>query len=156
MAKLSQATLTVLASIAITALVVVFVLPAHARGEVADQVESSDLRHAILVGEIARPSGDTPAGPTCPAFVEPGSYTSCPFTAGSISGVSRVPRGFLEVYGTASSGCPYLSALHARSGCPEMASPAQASACPFLSGTDRPRAGERAAGDDELPLGLTL
>ena len=156
MAKFSQATLTVLASIAITALVVVFVLPAHARGGMAGQVERSDLRHAILVGETARPSAATPAGPTCPALAELGSNSSCPFTAGSISGDSRVPRGMLEAYGTASSGCPYLSALQARSGCPEMPSSAQASACPFLSGTDRPRAGERAAESDELPLGLTL
>ena len=156
MAKFTQATLTVLASIAFTALVVVFVLPAHARGGAADQVERSDLRLAILVGEIARPSAATPAGPTCPALAEPGSSTSCPFTAGSISGDFRVPLGLLEAYGTASSGCPYLSALHARSGCPEVRSPARGSACPFLSGSDRPRAGERAAESDELPLGLTL
>ena len=156
MVKFLQASLTVLVSIAIAALVTVVVVPDHARGVAADREAVSDIRHAVLVEHLAPPSGPASTASTCPSLTRPGAGSPCPYVDGVASQVGRVPLGARELKVENPPACPYLSTLAARSGCPALTTRTETSACPFLSGRDDPDASPQVNDDHEAPRALWL
>ena len=156
MAKLFQASLTVLASIAVTVLVTAAVLPSHARGGAADEAAVPDVRPAVLVEYSGAPARDAAETPTCPALTPRGSGTSCPYLSGLASRGGGAPHGEGKIDEGKTSACPYLSSLAARTGCPGLSTRTDATACPFLSGKARPDASPRVPGGDEPLRALTL
>ena len=155
MARFTQASLAVLISIFTAALVVAFVLPIHARGGTADQVGISDIRHALLIEETARPLGETSNGPTCPFLAQRCAGTSCPITDGSVPGDPRV-RWKRQINDATPMACPFLAPPAARSGCPAPNARTELPSCPYMSGSESFGLDERANSDGELRLGLTL
>jgi hypothetical protein len=156
MAKLFQASLTVLASIAVAVLVTAAVLPSHARGGAADEAPVVGIRPAVLVEYSGTASSDGSGTPTCPALTPRGSGTSCPYLSGLASRGGGVPDGEGKIDEGKTSACPYLSSLAARTGCPGLSTRTDASACPYLSGKARPDASPRVSSGDEPPRALTL
>jgi hypothetical protein len=156
MVKVIQASLTLFTSIAITALILAVVIPAHARSGAADHPAAVDIRPAVLTEYLGSAPGNSASAPTCPAMAKPSSGSSCPFLAGSASRDTRGPVDAREISGTSASGCPYLSARTAKAGCPALSSRAAGSACPFLSGTGRHDASPEMRGKDDAPLAMTL
>ena len=156
MAKLFQASLTALASIAVAVLVTAAVLPSHARGGAADEAAVSGIRPAVLVEHSGAPARDAAETPTCPALTPRGAGSACPYLSGLTSRGDRVPDGEGTVDEGKPSAGPYLSSLAARSGCPGLSTRTDASACPYLSGKARPDADSRVPRAVEAPRALTL
>ena len=156
MAKTIQATLTVLISVAITALIMVAVFPAHARSDAADHPAVSDIRPAVLVEYYGTPPADASTAPTCPAFPRLDSSASCPYADDAVPQDRRVPHSAGEKNDAVASGCPYLSSLAARADCPALTTWTESSACPFLSGKDGSDASPRLSDDGGSPRTLSL
>lgn len=110
MSKTIEASLVLISSIAITALIMVVVFPVHALGDTIPASAADGVQPAVYV-EGAR---------SCPAT---GKATGeCPFLAERTSGVS----------------CPYLAAIAAASGCPAFSPQSSAPTPPSEDGNDLP------------------
>jgi hypothetical protein len=110
MSKIIEASLVLISSIAITALIMVVVFPVHALGVAIPATAADGVQPAVYV-EGAR---------SCPAT---GKITGeCPYLAQRSSAVS----------------CPYLAALAAASGCPALSERDSATACPYADGHELP------------------
>jgi len=138
MSKLIQVSLTVLMSVAVTALVMAVVVPTHARSGATDHAAPSDIRHAVLTEHLGASSGELPSTSACPALPKPDASTSCPSLEGVAPRHDRVPFGFPEATAVAVSGCPYLAALAARTGCPALSTRTESSTCPYSPSDIRP------------------
>jgi hypothetical protein len=144
MARLIHASLTIIAAIAVTALIMSLVLPVHARSSAQQTSESSDIVRAVLVNH----SGVTSDGASCPALPQPNAGSSCPYLAGK----SGQTEG-------AASDCPYLAKQDARSDCPALKERSERSGdtpCPYLSGQGRHETDSPQLEDESAPVTLTL
>ncbi|MGD8440989.1 MAG: hypothetical protein PVG53_10660 [Holophagae bacterium] len=146
MARLIQVSLTVLISVAVTALIMALVLPAHARSGAAEPAAASDIRHAVLTEHLGASSGDAAA--TCPALPRPGPVASCPALEGVAPKGNHVSHGLPEASADAVSGCPYLSSLAARTGCPALSTRTESTTCPYSPEKIRPDANPPSQGSE--------
>jgi hypothetical protein len=140
-----QASLIVLVSFAVTALVMVAVFPAHARGGVTDQAAVPDIRPAVLVEYRGATPIDGSSASTCPALTQPGSSASCPYIDGLVRRDGGAPRGARGADDEVPLVCPYLSTRSAGTGCPALSGRTTSTECPYLSQKDRPDASPRIA-----------
>ncbi len=156
MTKTTQTSLIVLVSLALTALVITVVFPAHARGGVEDVAAASGIRHAVLVENAGPPSENSSAISACPYLSRAESATACPYLNGIASPNGQAPRADRENDAAAPTGCPYLDAKAAEAGCPSMSTDAVKTACPYLSGKDHSSACPRERDDEAAPREVSL
>jgi hypothetical protein len=154
MAKYLQASLILLVSIAIAALIVVAVLPAHARGDATEQAKVPGITPAVLVEHLEYSQDKT--AQTCPALEQPASGTSCPYLAGMASKDGRHPQSTPKADRVAESACPYLSSLAASSGCPALPTQSEGTGCPYLSGKDQSDSSPQSGEAEKAPKTLKL
>jgi hypothetical protein len=117
MRKTVEASLIVVLTIVITALIMIVVFPIHTFAGASSATAKQDVRPAVYVVASGKCPVDRPNAEKCPALVRPQSDTAC----------------------------PYLSALTAGSNCPALMAPPTAAACPALAGRKSPKPGVQIA-----------
>jgi hypothetical protein len=110
MSKFIEASLVLTSTIAITALLLVAVLPVHALGGVSSAAAINGVQAAVHVEGVR----------TCPATGE--NTGECPFLTQRSSAAA----------------CPYLAAVAAASGCPALSPRDSAASCPYQDGKKLP------------------
>lgn len=155
MFKLLHVLLSLSASIAVTALVMVVVFPVHARSSATEPAGGADIVPAVLVEVTGTASGGASPKAECPALSQLTAGSSCPYLAGKMARAGADPHA--EGDGnTAASACPYLARQAAGTGCPALTERTGDAVCPYLAGRDRSATDVEGFDGGEAPNTLDL